>query len=100
MKFRVVFSVAAEKDVAELLTYLVHEAGEQVARAYVDRLVDYCAGLETFPQRGARRDDLHPGLRIVGYRRKASIAFQVKDGLVTIVRVFQGGQDIVLSDDE
>ena len=55
---------------------------------------------ETFPLRGARRDDLHPGLRIVGYRRKASIAFQVKDGLVTIVRVFHGGQDIVLSPDE
>ena len=78
MKFRVVFSVAAEKDVAELLTYLVHEAGEQVARAYVDRLVDYCAGLETFPQRGARRDDLHPACELWAIVAKPASRFRSK----------------------
>jgi len=82
-----------------LLTYLVDRAGEQVAHDYVDRLIDYCEGFETFPQRGARQDDLRQGLRIVGYRRKASIAFHVHDGLVTIVRVFHGGQSIEFYDE-
>ena len=49
--------------------------------------------LETFPHRGHRRDDLRPGLRIMGFERRASIAFQVLPGEVVIVRIFFGGRD-------
>ena len=100
MNYRVVFSDAAEKDVTELLDSLVPAAGERVARAYVDRLIDYCAGFETFPERGLRRDDLRPGLRIVGYRDRASIAFLVRDDVVTIVRIFHGGRKVHFPSDE
>ena len=100
MTYRVVFSEAAEKDVTELLDYLVPAAGERVARAYVDRLIDYCAGFETFPERGLRRDDLRPGLRIVGYRGRASIAFLVLDDVVTIVPIFHGRRDLAFPADE
>lgn len=74
--------------------------GREPANAYVGNLYAYCMNLSMFPQRGMLRDDLHPGIRIVGYRRKASIAFRVEGGLVTIVRVFHGGQDIVLADND
>ena len=94
--YLVLFSDAAEDDLAQLLTYLVPEAGERVARAYVDRLIDYCAEFKTFPERGLRRDDVKPGLRIVGYRRRATIAFRVKDDTVTILRIYHGGKDIDL----
>jgi plasmid stabilization system protein ParE len=99
MTHTVVFSMAAEEDVAKLLAYLVPEAGERIARDYVDRLIGYCAGLETFPERGMRHDDLRPGLRTVGYRRRATIAFQVENELVTVLRIFHGGRDVVLSDE-
>jgi toxin ParE1/3/4 len=46
-----------------------------------------------FPERGTRRDDLSPGLRIVGYRRRATIAFTVESDAVIIQGIFYGGQD-------
>ncbi|MFD1983801.1 type II toxin-antitoxin system RelE/ParE family toxin [Mesorhizobium newzealandense] len=100
MRHRVVISEAAEQDLVDLLTYLVPEAGEGIARAYVDRLIDYCTGFETFPERGLRHDDIRPGLRTVGFRRRATIAFTIKDKTVTILRVFHGGRDVVLSDED
>ena len=49
--------------------------------------------LETFPKRGTRRDDIRPGLRTMGFERRATIAFQVTSKEVVIVRIFYGGQD-------
>jgi toxin ParE1/3/4 len=40
-----------------------------------------------------RRDDIRPGLRTIGFERRATIAFQVKRAEVVIVRIFYGGQD-------
>jgi plasmid stabilization system protein ParE len=94
MNYTVRFSEAAERDIVELLDYLVPLAGERISRAYVDRLIDYCAGFEVFPERGLGREDISSGLRIVGYNRKATIAFRVKNDAVTIIRIFHGGRDI------
>jgi plasmid stabilization system protein ParE len=33
----------------------------------------------------------------VGYRRRATIAFTIKDKIVTIIRIFHGGRDVILS---
>jgi toxin ParE1/3/4 len=97
MTHRVVFSKAAEQDLLDLLTYLVPQAGERIARAYVDRLIDYCSDFNTFPERGTRHDDVKQGLRTVGYRRRATIAFTIKDKTVTVIRIFHGGRDVILS---
>lgn len=99
MKYEVRFSEAAERDVAELLAYLVAQAGEAVARAYVDRLIEYCAGFEIFPERGTRRKEM-PSLRTVGYRRHATIAFRVVGDVVIVVRLFHRGQEVKLPDEE
>jgi plasmid stabilization system protein ParE len=64
-----------------------------VAAQYVDSIVDYCENLRTFPHRGTRRDDVRPGLRTLGYRRRVTIAFEVADDTVNIIGVFYGGQD-------
>jgi plasmid stabilization system protein ParE len=98
MRYSVLFSDDAENDVVELLTYLLPVAGEQVARRYVDRLIDYCYSFETFPQRGVVSDQKQ-GLRLVGYRRKATIAFRVKDDTVIIARIFHRGRNVEFGDD-
>lgn len=97
MKYEVRFSKAAERDVAELLTYHVTRAGEGTARAYVDRLIEYCAGFETFPERGTRRTNV-PGLRAVGYRNHATIAFRISGNTVTVIRLFHRGQEVRLQE--
>ena len=47
-----------------------------------------------FPDRGNRRDDLRPGLRILGFERRAVITFQITANTVTILRVLYGGRDL------
>ena len=52
-------------------------------------------------QRSTKRDDLRPGVRIVGFRRRVTIAFSVRGAAVEILGVFYGGRSFesVLRDD-
>ena len=100
MNYTVELSGAAQQDINELLEYLVPKAGETVAINYVGRLKTFLQGFETFPERGMRRHDVSLGLRLVGFRRKATIAFRVQDDLVTILRVYHGGRNIEVADFE
>jgi toxin ParE1/3/4 len=40
-----------------------------------------------------RRDDLAPGLRVIGFRRTAAITFVVEADEVIISGIFYGGQN-------
>ncbi len=92
-KFKVGFRPQVETDLFGLYNYIAQEAGRDVAGAYIDRIEAACMALETMPMRGRRRDDIHPGLRTMGFERSATIVFQVKKAEVVIVRIFYGGQD-------
>jgi toxin ParE1/3/4 len=96
MSHRVVFSPKAINDIAELLDFLLPLAGERASRRLIDDLIDYCQGFATFPIRGQSRDDLAPGLRVVGYRRRASITFLVENETITIIRIYYAGREIRL----
>ena len=60
----------------------------------MDRIIAYCVGLAGFPERGWRRDDLRPGLRVIGFGRRVAIAFHVSGRMVIIDRILYGGQDL------
>jgi toxin ParE1/3/4 len=92
-KFEVSFRPQAEADLFRLYGYIAEEAGLEVASAYIDRIEAACMALETFPERGTMRNDIRPGLRTMGFERRATIVFQVRKGEVVIVRIFYGGQD-------
>ena len=49
--------------------------------------------LERLPERGTPRDDIRPGLRVMGFERRATIVFQIVGTEVIIARVFYGGRD-------
>jgi toxin ParE1/3/4 len=98
MKYRVVFAPRAIRDLDEIFVYLASDVGATAAREYISRIRNYCAGFSTFPKRGTRRDDIRPGLRLVGYRYKATVAFDVESGTVTILRVFHRGRDVDFDD--
>lgn len=53
----------------------------------------FCESLGMLPERGHRRDDLRPGLRVVGFKRRVTIAFEIAGQLVTILGIFYGGAD-------
>lgn len=94
MAYSVRFLPAATRDLRTIFDFIVPKAGDDVARDFVASLHGYCLGLDTFPERGTLRNDLRPNLRLLGYRRKATIAFTVQDDAVMILRIFGRGQNV------
>lgn len=94
MEREIVFAPEARDDILELYEYIAAQAGPGRARGYAERIVSYCRGFSTFPERGARRDDLRPGLRVVGFERRVTIAFHISPDKVTIDRILYAGRDL------
>ncbi len=92
-KYKVEIRGPAEDDLLHLYQTIATEAGIAVAGDYVDRIEAACLALETSPLRGTRRDDVLPGLRTVGFERRATIVFRVHGSRVSILRIFYGEQD-------
>ena len=93
MNYKVSFRPQAEADLFGHYQYISDQAGLAVAEGYIDRIEQACLGLATLPFHGTRRDDIGPGIRTVGFERRATIVFRVSGRDVTIVRIFYGGQD-------
>jgi toxin ParE1/3/4 len=94
MKFRVHLARHAINDLAEIHAYLLPLAGAITARRYVEDIRAYCDQFAHFPERGTLRDDLRKGLRIIGYKRKVTIALRVDADRVTVLRVLGRGRDL------
>ena len=90
MKVR--YSPTAAKQLQDLYDYGALASGADRANVFVGSIVDYCERLAAFPRRGTKRDDLRPGVRIVGFKRRVTIAFSVADTAVEILGVFYGGR--------
>ena len=97
MPYHIVFSPEADAQLIDIYRYIAGEASPATAERFTAAIVDYCEGFEAFPERGTRRDDLRPGLRIVGFRRRVIIAFAVDEDIVMIIGVFYGGRDFETS---
>lgn len=93
MKYRLVFSVQAEKHLAELEEYLTAAAATVIAANYIEGVLRCCHGLTTLPHCGYQRDDLKAGMRITNYRKRTVIAFRITGNLVRINGIFHGGRD-------
>jgi toxin ParE1/3/4 len=93
LNLEVIVSPLAKAHLEALENYIAQAASARIAANYVDEILQYCASLKTFPHRGARRDDIRPGVRIIGFRRRVTIAFEVTDS-VNILGVFYGGRNI------
>ena len=72
----------------------------EIAARYVDAIINQCDSLSTFPERGPLRDDLWPGLRVMGFRRRVSIAFVVEYQTVVVHGMFYGGQNLEVAFEE
>lgn len=99
---RVVFRREALAQLDELYDFVAAAGSPMAAANLVDAIVAFCEDLAPFPLRGIARDDIRPGLRTIGFRRRGVVAFVVRDDVVVIVGVFYGGRDYepVLRDDD
>jgi toxin ParE1/3/4 len=94
MAWTVLISDAAEADLLAIYQFIAERAGPTLALGFIERIEAYCRSFDIAPVRGTRRDDLRPGLRTVGYRRRATILFEVDRGShrVIIHGVYYGGR--------
>jgi toxin ParE1/3/4 len=90
---KVFFRRRAEDRLTELYDYIASQGSPQTAIDYVTRIRVACMALATFPERGRRRDDILPGLRVIGFERRVTIAFRVLKTRVEIVSIAYGGRD-------
>ena len=90
----VVFAPEARDDLKELYMFIAERSKPDRAMAYVNRIEAYCRGFADYPERGTRRDDLFPGLRVVGFERRVTIAFHVDADTVKFLRILYGGREI------
>ena len=94
MKRRDVFvDPLAQNDLNHIFDVIAELAGQTTGAAYVEKIMAHCLTFDLASERGARRDDIRPGLRITGYRRRVTIAFTVSDTQVRLLRIFYGGVD-------
>ncbi len=78
----------------ELYDYIAGQGAPNAAMAYALRLEARCLALADFPEQGSRRDDIRPGLRVLGFERRTMIAFHITPVDVVIDRILHGGRDI------
>lgn len=93
MSLGVVFTPEAEDQLAELYRYIAAAGSAEVAARYTEAILACCEELALFPRRGKARDDIRPGLRTIGFRRRVVIAFAPLGPSVVIIGVFYGGRD-------
>ena len=68
---RLVFRPEAEADLADLYRYIAQASSSiDTAFEFTERLRAACYKLEDFPERGAPRNDVKEGLRILTHERK------------------------------
>lgn len=91
---QVVFSPEADRQLLDLYSYISAAASPDIAANYAGAIVSQCESLKTFPMRGTARDDIRPGLRIFGFERRVSIAFEVASERVTILGIYYGGRNL------
>lgn len=90
---QVVFAPEAESQLLALYFQIAAVSSAQIAARYTSAIADECESLSTLPSRGTRRDDIRPGLRTFGFRKRVTIAFEVTSDVVTILGIFYGGQN-------
>lgn len=95
MSCTVRFAPEAQDQLGAIEDFIAHASGLPAMARVLSMASWLRESFQTFPERGARRDDLLPGLRIIGYRKSVTIAFRVNTDsrVVSIIGIFYGGQD-------
>jgi toxin ParE1/3/4 len=91
-RYAIFYDPAAVGDLASLHRWIETNASRRIADDYVARIRRFCRQLRHFPHRGARRDDIRPGVRVIGFERRVAVAFEVQDDQVVIIRVLYAGR--------
>lgn len=92
---RVVITPRADRDIVQLLDYLVRTAGPRVAGKYADAIDEAMARLEDMPGTASPRPELGPNVRITIVRPYLIVhEHQRGDEALYVLRVVHGRRNI------
>jgi toxin ParE1/3/4 len=89
---RVFFRPKAEDDLLAKYEFIARDSPVR-AIEFVRRLRSLCVSLETMPERGALRDDFAPGVRILVFEQRVTVAYRLRNGEIQIIRLFYAGRN-------
>jgi len=87
----VVYTTDAGDDLDHIYHIIAEASSPITADRYEARIRAFCERLEYGSERGTRRDDVRPDLRVIGFERRVTVAFVVEAERVVILRLFYGG---------
>lgn len=95
IRYTVVFSHEARRQLGALQRYLAREASPVVASRYTAAVVDTCVMLSSFPHRGTPRPEIRAELRTTHHKGRTTIAYRIAEDRkeVVVLGIFHGGQD-------
>ncbi|MGK9263045.1 type II toxin-antitoxin system RelE/ParE family toxin [Sinorhizobium meliloti] len=97
--YTVRLSPEAQTELVHIYGYVVERSGStDTADRYIERISGFLSSFDVFPERGTIRDEMRPGLRIIGFEGSTSVAFVVEDADVVILRVLAGGREFRVND--
>lgn len=89
----VIYAEDAAGDLDRIYEFIADSTSATIADRYDRRIRAFCEGLEYGSERGTRRDDVRPELRVIGFERRITVAFIVEADRVAILRIFYGGSN-------
>ena len=92
MTIKVVFRPKAENDLFAIYEFIARDSPAR-AIEFIRRLRSLCISLETMPERGVLRDDFAPGVRILVFEQRVTIAYRLRKGEIQIIRLFYAGRN-------
>jgi toxin ParE1/3/4 len=87
----VVYTLDAGDDLDRIYAIVAEASSPTTADRYDSRIRAFCERLEHGSERGTLRENVRPGLRVVGFQRRVTVAFVVEPERVVILRLFYGG---------
>jgi toxin ParE1/3/4 len=93
VNYRVIYAAAARADLREIVTYFRDAAGDAIAKAIAEKIIEAAESLSTMPTRQRMRNALHPGLRSLSVGNYM-IFYRVQERTVSVVRILHGARDI------
>lgn len=92
MAFKVAFRPRAEKDLFDIYEFIAAD-NLPAAIEFIRRLRQFCHRLEDMPDRGSPREDFAPGVRILVFERRVTIAYRIAKDRVQVLRLFYAGRN-------
>ncbi|EFG9152959.1 type II toxin-antitoxin system RelE/ParE family toxin [Escherichia coli] len=90
---RVLLRPAAREDLAGIYRFVAADSPTN-AFAYVSRIRRHYQKLAEFPERGAPREELGQGIRLLSFERRVSILYRVEGSDVRVLRILYAGQQL------